>query len=193
MIPPGHFDQLYANNIDPWDFETSPYERDKYAATLAALPAPRYRSVLEVGCSIGVFTRLLAARADAVLAVDVAEAALVHGREVCAGLDQVRFERLVLPGDWPGGAYDLIIWSEVLYYLGGLPQIEDAARLSRDALLPGGAVVLVNWRGPTDGYCTGEQAADTFIAAAGLPTLHHAREEKYRLDVLGALTNPGNS
>ena len=185
MIAPGHFDRLYADNKDPWDFETSPYERDKYAATLAALPAPHYSSVLEVGCSIGVFTRSLAARADAVLAVDVAEAALVRAREICAGLDHVRFERLVLPEDWPGESYDLIIWSEVLYYLGGLPQIEQAARLSRQALLPGGAIVLVNWRGPTDGYCTGEQAADTFLAAAGLRPLHHVREEKYRLDVLG--------
>ena len=36
-IPPGYFEALYAEDSDPWKFASSPYERDKYAATLAAL------------------------------------------------------------------------------------------------------------------------------------------------------------
>ena len=34
---PGYFERLYARDPDPWRFATSEYERDKYAATLAAL------------------------------------------------------------------------------------------------------------------------------------------------------------
>ena len=75
-----YFDALYAASPDPLDFETSPYEAEKYAATLAALPRPRYRRALEVGCAIGVLTALLAPRCDALLALDGAEAALDRAR-----------------------------------------------------------------------------------------------------------------
>lgn len=40
-LPPSYFEDLYGARDDPWDFETSPYERDKYAATLGALPRAR--------------------------------------------------------------------------------------------------------------------------------------------------------
>ena len=46
-------------------------------------------------------------------------------------------------------------------------------------------MVLVNWRGNTDGACTGEEAAELFIAATpGLMRQPPVRAEKYRLDVL---------
>ena len=53
------FDKLYANSDDPWKFETSDYEREKYDATLAALPPGRFGNALEIGCSIGVLTARL--------------------------------------------------------------------------------------------------------------------------------------
>ncbi len=58
-----YFDDLYQKNEDPWDFETSAYERDKYAATLAALPNAHYQNAFEIGCSIGVLTQQLAVAA----------------------------------------------------------------------------------------------------------------------------------
>ena len=169
---------------DPWQFATSAYEREKYAATLAALPRPRYARCFEVGCSIDVFTQQLAARCDEILGVDVADAALRHAEERCAGLPGVTFANMVLPGAWPDGGFDLVIFSEVLYYL-GIPGLQDAARRTVDCLQPGGAVILVNWRGPTDGACTGEEAADLFTAACAprLRTTKLVRAEKYRLDV----------
>jgi len=187
FIDPAHFDRLYAANPDPWAFATSDYERDKYDATLAALPRPRFARCFEVGCSIGVLTRDLAARCDEVLGVDVADAALDQARVRCADLPGVAFANMVLPGAWPEGRFDLVIFSEVLYYL-GVPGLQQAARQTLDCLLPGGAVVLVNWRGPTDGACTGEEAADLFTAAGApaLRTTHQSRAEKYRLDVLQA-------
>ncbi|RYI86437.1 MAG: hypothetical protein EON47_22590, partial [Acetobacteraceae bacterium] len=75
-LPATYFDALYAATPDPWAFASSDYEREKYAATLAALPRPHYARVLEIGCSIGVLTRMLAGRGDAVVALDVAETAL---------------------------------------------------------------------------------------------------------------------
>lgn len=35
-----YFASMYARDPDPWGFDTTWYERRKYALTLAALPAP---------------------------------------------------------------------------------------------------------------------------------------------------------
>lgn len=184
-LDPAYFEQLYARDPDPWKFATSDYERDKYAATIAALPAQRFRRCFEVGCSIGVLTRQLAARCDQVLGTDVADNALAQARERCVDLPGVRIERMVAPGEWPEGRFDLVIFSEVLYYL-GIPGLHEAARKTLDSLDPGGTVVLVNWHGNTDGACTGDEAATMFMTdvSSRLQPVHQARAEKYRLDVL---------
>ena len=57
----------------PGNSRRAPYEREKYDATLAALPL-RVGSAFEIGCSIGVLTRRLSERCDRLLAVDVADA-----------------------------------------------------------------------------------------------------------------------
>lgn len=184
---PEHFDRLYAADPDPWKFATSEYERDKYAATLEALPSAHYARAFEVGCSIGVLTRQLAARCAAILAVDVAQAALDLAKARCEGLDHVEFARMAVPANWPMGRFDLILFSEVLYYLDNAGRA-DAARLSLSSLEPGGTLLLVNWHGPTDGFCTGDAAAEEMIAACApmlRPIIQH-RAERYRLDVLTA-------
>jgi cyclopropane fatty-acyl-phospholipid synthase-like methyltransferase len=183
---PGYFERLYRGDPDPWKFATSDYERAKYAATLAALPAGRFSRCFEVGCSIGVLTRQLAARCDALLGVDVSETALDQARARCADLTHVALELMAVPGAWPEGSFDLIVFSEVLYYL-GLPGIQEAASRTLASLAPGGVVVLVNWHGVTDGACTGDEAAALFIdAVAGrLRVTGAERAAQYRVDILG--------
>ena len=188
-LPPGYFETLYARDPDPWRFASSDYERAKYAATLAALPRPRYRRALEVGCSIGVLTRQLAARCDALLALDAAEAPLAAARARCAGLPQVAFRRMRVPRDWPeeAGPFDLILLSEVVYYLDAADVVRLARRVG-GALAPGGEVLLVHWTGETDYPLSGDDAAERFMAAAsGFATVaHQDRAERYRLDLLRA-------
>ena len=142
-IKPAWFEQLYAGDPDPWRFATSDYERDKYAATLAALPARRFAAALEVGCSFGVLTRQLSPRCDHLLAIDVADAVLDRARPACPG---VTFERRFVPDEWPPGRFDLILFSEVLYYLTEA-DIGRTARKATDALLPGGVILLVHYLG----------------------------------------------
>ncbi len=184
-IAPDWFEALYTADPDPWRFATSAYEREKYAATLAALPRRRFAAALEVGCAIGVFTRQLAARCDRLLAVDVSQAALASARRRCpdGAFPGLRFEQRRIPADWPPGTYDLIIFSEVLYYL-------DAADIARTAdclragLAPGGSALLVHYLGATDYPCTGDEAAACFIAASGLPVGFSDRQPGYRIDRL---------
>ena len=182
---PGYFECLYARDPDPWRFATSEYERAKYAATLDALPPGRHTRAFEIGCSIGVLTRQLAARCDELLAVDVSALALRQAEERCEDQPWVQFAQMDLRHEWPEGSLDLIVFSEVLYYL-GIDGIHAAARHTLEALAPGGSVVLVNWHGPTDGACSGEEAATLFIAGCRprlAPMVQH-QAEKYRLDVL---------
>jgi predicted TPR repeat methyltransferase len=177
------FDRLYAASDDPWRFETSAYEREKYAATLAALPPGRFAAAFEAGCSIGVLTRALADRCDRLLAVDVSEAALRLARARCFG-QNVRFARMALPHDWPEhDRFDLMLFSEVLYFLDAT-DLRCLAERSRDSLANGGTVLLVNWTGETDTPTTGDAAAELFIAASGLAATRQSRAPGYRLDLL---------
>ncbi|ONG47237.1 hypothetical protein BKE38_24410, partial [Pseudoroseomonas deserti] len=115
-LPAAYFEALYAGDPDPWDFRTSDYEAAKYAATLAALPRPRYAAALEVGCSIGVLTKMLAPRCDRLLAIDGSARALATARRDCGPLPGLAFEQREVPRQWPAGRFDLILLSEVIYY-----------------------------------------------------------------------------
>ena len=184
-LKPEYFDALYTADPDPWNFAASPYERGKYALTLNAMPKPRYQSALEVGCSIGVLTRLLASRCDAVVAIDAAQTPLVEARRRCADLPSVRFEQMFVPDEWPDGVFELILLSEVVYYLSREDVGRLAARVTR-SLPRGGSVILVHWIGPTDYPLSGDEASALFIEQIH-PTCVVKRSDRYRqfrLDVL---------
>ncbi|USI74895.1 class I SAM-dependent DNA methyltransferase [Sphingomonas morindae] len=182
-IDSGWFEALYREQGDPWQFETSAYEHDKYAHTLAVLP-PRLGSVLEVGCAIGVLTQRLAPRCDRLLGVDVSETALAAARRRCAALPQVTLEARRLPEAPPPGAFDAILLSEVLYYW-------DAADLARmadyigAALRPDGLLLLVHWTGETDYPQSGDEAVTALHRRLGprIAVLRQERRERYRLDL----------
>ncbi len=189
---PGYFDALYAADADPWRFETSDYEAAKYADTVAALPRPRYADAVELGCSIGVLTEQLAARADAVLGIDVAQAALDRAAARCAALPHVRFARMRMPDQMPDGRFDLIMLSEVLYYFGP-PTLGALSERLRDIAAPAADLVLVHWLGPTPDYpLNGDVAAATFLegAAGWAQVTRQERRQDYRLDVLRAVQAP---
>ncbi len=181
------FDRIYAGSADPWRYETSPYEQAKYARTLAAVP-DRAEAALEVGCSIGVMTALLAPRCRHLLSLDGAAAAVAQARARCVGMPQVEIREARVPDglpEAPPGGWDLILLSEMLYFLspadvrrlGGMVAERAAVRAT---------IVLVNWTGETDTPCTGDEAAEAFMTACvGFgPTLHVREGAGYRLDRL---------
>jgi SAM-dependent methyltransferase len=184
-LGPEYFDALYTADPDPWKFATSPYERAKYTLTLNAMPKPRYRSALEVGCSIGVLTKSLASRCHAVVAIDAAPIPLAEARRRCADLAGVRFEQMFVPYEWPDGVFELILLSEVIYYLSREDVARLASRVTR-SLSRGGSVILVHWTGPTNYPLSGDDAATLFIERIQ-PTCLLKRGDRYRqfrLDVL---------
>ncbi|MCY7345249.1 MAG: class I SAM-dependent methyltransferase [Pyrinomonadaceae bacterium] len=184
-LTPEYFEKVYAANDDPWDFASSEYEAEKYAATLAALPEENYQNAFEIGCSIGVLTEQLAARCDKLLAVDVSEKALEQASRRCANLPNVRLEIRRMPNEFPVETFDLILISEVGYYLA--PEDWQTAMNEVFAHLnDGGQVALVHWTPPVDDYPqTGDAVHDSFaeFAAGKMRKRKSFRREKYRLDV----------
>jgi LmbE family N-acetylglucosaminyl deacetylase len=185
--PADHFEGLYKTNPDPWRFETSSYEQAKYQKSLDALGDRSFASGLEVGCSIGVLTRMLASRCERLLGVDIVEAPLPAARARCADVPHVDFARMRVPLDWPNQTFDLIVFSEVLYFLSAA-DIERTARRVLDTLAPSGTVLLVSWTGKTDDPSSGDTGSDCFIfhVRDRLWVTYQDRQPNYRLDVLTA-------
>ena len=113
------FEKLYAEKPDPWGYLNNAYEARKYRRTLeAALHLmPQARSVLEIACSIGVFTRVLARSYEQVVAVDIANEALLRTRRTVGARGNVRYVRGDLSSLKLGRTFDLIFCAEMLYYV----------------------------------------------------------------------------
>ncbi len=182
-----YFDDVYRANNDPWAFASSPYERQKYADTLAVLTRPHYEQAFEIGSSIGVFTAQLALRCGHLLSVDVSEAALAQAQRRCAGLPQVILRKLQVPSEFPEGQFDLILLSEVGYYWSPA-DLARAADLMLAALAPSGQLLLVHWTPVVPDYPqTGDEVHDFFLQKSTkegvIKHLHGHRADKYRLDL----------
>ena len=180
-----HFEALYAARPDPWRLATSDYERAKYAATLAALPRPRYRRGFEIGCALGILTAELGRRCDDVLAVEPVATALDAARSRNAGQDHIRFANMFVPAQWPEERFDLVVLSEVIDYLGAA-DVEALAERISSSLEHGGDLVMVHWVGKKRGASSGDESSDRLIGASAgmLSVLRQDRNPDYRLDVL---------
>lgn len=184
-LPASYFDPIYANGLDPWGFESRWYERRKYAVTLAALPRKRYSRAFEPGCAIGVLTEQLAQRCDALVAAELVPAVAAHARARVAAYPHVEVRELAIPDAWPEGRFDLIVLSEIVYYLTEAGVAELLAHVDR-SLEPGGHVVAVHWTGPTD-YPLGGHAAHALLAAhGGWRALAHYTEPEFVLNTYEA-------
>jgi cyclopropane fatty-acyl-phospholipid synthase-like methyltransferase len=178
-----HFDALYTADPDPWRFRTSNYERMKYAATVAVIDDRRYEAGLEIGCSIGMLSVRLAPLCARFLGLDISERPLPAARAICATFPAARFDCMKVPTEWPDGRFDLIILSEVLYFLSAADIAATAERV-RGSLLPDGRVLLVNWLGAAERPQPGDSAAERFLAATALLIEKQSRQALYRIDLL---------
>lgn len=184
-LPPEYFEKIYEKDEDPWDYTSSEYEAEKYRATLKALARGRYDSAFEIGCSIGVLTERLAKKCEKLLSVDASEKAVEEAKERCKNLPNVEFRVMQIPAELPAGKFDLVLISEVGYYLS--PEDWQAAMEEIFAHLAEKAqVALVHWTPPVHDYPqTGDEIHDSFavFAEGKMRNLENGRAEKYRLDV----------
>jgi hypothetical protein len=186
-MPDGYFDRMYESSADPWQLEQRWYERRKYAITMAVLPHPRYRHAFEPGCSVGVLTELLAGRCDQVTATDVAPAALDAARERVTD-SNVTLLRRSLDEAWPATDFDLIVLSEVGYYLQAATLREmldrEVPRLDNPA-----TIVTAHWRHAVEDYpMTGDQTNGVIAATPGLHRIGGYRDEDVAVEIFDTST-----
>lgn len=184
-LQPDYFEQMYRQDPDPWDFETSDYEALKYQTTIDALPQARYRNALEIGGSIGVLTQKLAPYCDSLLSIDVSKTAQQKAIARCQDLSQVRFKIAQVPQDFPNEMFDLILVSEVGYYL-SWSDLKRTQQLILDRLKSGGHLLLVHWTLHAKDYpLTGDEVHESFLQlpSTDLKHLQGLRQERYRLDL----------
>ncbi|MCW2837687.1 MAG: SAM-dependent methyltransferase [Marmoricola sp.] len=178
------FEAMYQQDEDPWQVETSWYERRKLTVLMASLPRERYRRAWEPGCGPGIVSAALGGRVDDLVASDVSETAVRLARGRTAHLPGVRVERSELPEVPLEGSVDLLVAAEFLYYV---PDLGAALDALWSACEPGAHLVVLHWaHHPHDAFRSGpsmhaEIALDCIRRK--IPSLVSHVDEDFLLDV----------
>ena len=176
------FESKYQQDVDPWDFKLSRYERRRYAATLAALRRARYARCFEPGCSIGELTAMLASRCDSILATDISLTAARRAVVRCADFPGVEVRCADIRLEVPSGPFDLVVFSEIGYYLDP-DTLSDVARRMAAALDPGGDFIAVHWLGlSADHALHGTDVHDLLRAKLPLEGVDSKCYDRFQID-----------
>nr|WIE93691.1 trifunctional glycosyltransferase/class I SAM-dependent methyltransferase/polysaccharide deacetylase [Mesorhizobium sp. WSM4875] len=184
---------------DPWNYR-SPYEQEKYERQLEILPAGLIGRALELACAEGHFTRQLAPRVGHLTATDISSIAVERARARCSDQPNVDFGVLDFSAETLPGKMDLIVCSEVLYYLDDLAELRRIAKKFVEALTPGGSLVSAHAfvlrdnleRTGFDWNTFGAQAiSETLAATEGLVLERSIQTELYRIDRFRRLSPDG--
>lgn len=184
--PRRHFDDLFESSDDPWQFKNRWYERRKRALTVACLPRARYESGYEPGCANGELSAALAGRCDRLLISDGAAAAVALAQRRVAEMPHVAAVQAWVPDEWPAARFDLIVVSELAYYLEA-QALDGLAAKARRSLQAGGDIVACHWRHPIAGCrLTGDAVHEALARALGLPCVWSLADPDFRLEVWSA-------
>jgi len=177
-----YFEAMYSERTDPWGFDERWYERRKYAVTTAALPRSRYRRAYEPGCANGALSELLADRCDQLVAAELLDEVAARARRRLAGRTNVEVVTGSFPQYWPGGTGDLVVWSEIAYYLTDTGAADAVGRLA-EWLEPDGDLVTVHYTGATDYPRRGASIVSWLDAVTFLDRIVRHTDEQFELAV----------
>jgi SAM-dependent methyltransferase len=178
-----YFDGLFAGNDDPWAFRQRWYERRKRAITLAALPRPRYRTIFEPGCANGELSAELATRCDRLLCYDTAAAAVKLATTRLGPFAHADVRQGRLPADWPNEQFDLIVLSEIGYYLDAA-DLQQLIQHAAQSLTADGQLLACHWRPPIeDCPLNARQVHDMLHEHLHLPRLVLHQEADFILEI----------
>ena len=140
MYTAGRFDWLYRLDRDPFGVEHTSYERCKREALLGFVAKRHHIVALDLGCGTGIQTKRLAPFCDHILGVDFSHKAISLAKLHCKDEAKITFTIEDIRAfcaknkHSPSPKYDLLVCSEVLYYLDpmGLDSvIENLKEMSR--------------------------------------------------------------
>jgi len=144
-VADGYFEQLFNDSDDPWAFKQRWYEQRKRALTLAALPRKHYAAIFEPGCANGELSAALATRCDRLLCCDTSLTAVNLARQRLQEVEHAQVLHARMPRDWPCGTFDLIVFSELGYYLDPL-DLKEWIEQALASLTPDGQLLACHWR-----------------------------------------------
>lgn len=180
-----YFEQLFDGNDDPWAFRQRWYEQRKRALTLASLPRRHYPSIFEPGCANGELSAELALRCDRLLVCDTSARAVALASQRLQGSPHASVMQGRLPHDWPQEPFDLIVFSEVGYYLDET-DLRACIQRMRESLGENGQLLACHWRPAIDGCpLDAEQVHRMLADELGLPRISSHREADFVLEVFG--------
>ena len=185
-LRPTHFDALYERDPDPWGYRSRWYERRKHELTVAALPCERYRCGFEPGCSNGALAARLAGRCDRLISADMSTPALDIARESLAAFPNVEVRHLHVPAQWCDECVDLVVCSELGYYLTP-EQLDEFIDRVRASIEPGGHLLAVHWRGDADDFAYPGGAArvhEKLVGAPGFEPVVRLTDPEFMLDIV---------
>ena len=129
---------------DPWRLESNAFEQRRYDVMMSMLQddAP-FDSGLEIGCAAGAFTARLVECCGTLRVVDLLPEALARCRARLGDVQKVRYTVADTSetAGW-GETYDIIVVSEVLYYLGGRSAVRTAMRNIERLMRPQGILLF---------------------------------------------------
>ncbi len=175
------FEAQYRASEDPWNLASSPYEQEKYDATIAALGDRTYPFGLELGASIGVLSERLARRCGRLITLEPAPTAVERARTRLGGLPNVDVRLGSAPEDLPEWKFDLIVCSEVLYYF-SRDELAGLLDALEERMPRAGTLLAVSWRGLGTHQLTGDEVHEELRARPALVRVHAESHPEYRLD-----------
>ncbi|ASR11571.1 glycosyltransferase [Rhizobium leguminosarum] len=127
---------------DPWNY-ISVYEQVKYAQTLSLIPEGIERA-LELACAEGIFTEKLAPKVGRLTATDISQRAIDRAIKRCRDQGNVELRILdFVKSDVPP-EQDLVICSEVLYYMKDEEMLAAVCRKMAAAVKPDGYLITAH-------------------------------------------------
>ncbi len=140
-----YFEALYHHNNDPWGYDQHWYEARKRQICLAMLTQQHYPKVLEIGCSNGHLSACLAKISGELLCVDVSAHAVHWASQRLKDMTHVIVEQHQIPEYFPEQKFDLIVISEVAYYL-SLDELQTLIQQLKVSLTSQGEILCCHWR-----------------------------------------------
>lgn len=183
-----HFEQLYQVTADPWGVKTKWYERRKRQLLLAVLPHENYRHGFEPGCGNGETTLALLARCQRLTAADFSESAIQLCNAQIKNKDRHRLhlQKLHIPQEWPTvppGGFDLLVVSELAYYLSD-EELQQFSQRCLSSLASGGHLLMCHWQhSAADRLQTTETIHRQMEATAPLESMVKHAEKDFLLQV----------
>ncbi|MGA8848992.1 MAG: class I SAM-dependent methyltransferase [Dehalococcoidia bacterium] len=120
-----YFEEVFKKE-DPWQYFSCEYEKGKYVRQIETVKqySPHPQSILEIGCAEGAHTMMLARAFPeaSIVGIDISKFAVKRAKqncEYCRNVNVIEADIIELfkQAYFPESTFDVIIQSELLYYL----------------------------------------------------------------------------